>query len=274
MNDFLMGVEVVANFLKYVDHHDVCPEYAQDIKNALAICQKAPGEFAAIWSLPQLGPGAFNMALRMLYCKNEENGPSESGRDQNMAGDDLRHAQRVQAVALSALPGLISVETGEQWVVTGTFEHTFEISEVTLPDAVIRAKYKAVNQHFAGSQEIRPCGTITVRPVVIRDGWENTMNETIPPEIAGESSFVLEEDILQLLEIGMKLTLEVCTLNVGIKFIKSIQDIKPSFYLFLPQQLMLNYREPVPNNRPAPSIHDNDADEDVLTGIPLGGQED
>lgn len=273
-HEFFMGAEVVSNFLKYVDHHDVCPEYAEDLKNAQAVCLQALEEMPAIAELLMLVPGDFNTAMRALHCKDEAEDLSGFANRNEPAAFDTKQARIISAASLSILLGPDRFQADTDYAVTGVDEQTFEIREITLPDATARAKYKAVNQHLGDYLDVKPCGTITVFPVAIQDGWDNTMNATIPPEAAVESQFILEEDILQLLEVGMKLAVGVCTMKVGFKFIKYVKSIMPTFYVFLPQELMLNYKEPVPTDRPAPSIHDKDADGDVLAGIPFGDRDD
>ncbi|KAL2164823.1 hypothetical protein VTH06DRAFT_119 [Thermothelomyces fergusii] len=248
-DQFFMGVDVVLNFLKYVDLHDVCPEYADDIKNAQQ----------------------FNAALRVLY-HNQDGGSLAVDDYFEKTLPDSKQARVSQATTISILMGANKFPTNTEWFVTDTAEFTFEVLAVKLPTAAIRAKYKAVNQHLAGFSDIQPCGTIIARPVIVHDGWDNTMTATIPPEADVESEFVLEEDILRLLAVGMKVTMGVCTLNVGLKFIKYVTQVRPSFYVFLPQELMFHYKEPVPNDRPAKSIYDFDDEADGEASA--GGHDD
>ncbi|KAK0621846.1 hypothetical protein B0T17DRAFT_305690 [Bombardia bombarda] len=39
--DYGIGVAMVSNFLKYVDRHDVCPEYTEDVRKAQKLCEQA-----------------------------------------------------------------------------------------------------------------------------------------------------------------------------------------------------------------------------------------
>ncbi|KAK4148723.1 Argonaute complex, subunit Arb1 [Chaetomidium leptoderma] len=267
---FRIGVDVVLNFLKYVDRHDVCPEYADDVKNAQRVCLRALEEIPAITQLLELVPGQFNTALGVLHVKKDDHCDSYSAETLL----DTKQAKISHAATISILLEPKSFPVGMEWSVTDTAESTFEILTIELPVEATRAKYKAINQHLTAQADIQPCGTITARPVVIRDGWDNTMAATILPEADVESQFILEEDILQLLRVGMKLTMGVCTLNVGLKFIKYFKEIRPSFYAYLPQELMFQYKEPVMNDRPAPSIHDCDEEEDVLAGVPIGARDE
>jgi hypothetical protein len=271
MDDFRPSVDVVLNFLKYVDLHDVCPEYADDIKNAQTVCLRALDEIPAIGELYKLAPGHFNTALRVLHAKSEEDVSYTYTRE---ALPDTKQARISHAATLSILMGASRFPTDIEWTVTETTELTYEILTIVLPNDTTRAKYKAINQHLVDLPDIQPCGIVTVRPVIVRDGWDKSASAAIPAEADVDTEFILEEDILRLLRVGMKLTMGVCTLNVGLKFIKYVNGIRPSFYVFLPQELMFRYKEPVSNDRPAPSIHDMIGEDDGPTGAPVGDQDD
>ncbi|KAK4251330.1 Argonaute complex, subunit Arb1 [Corynascus novoguineensis] len=266
---YAMGVNVVLNFLKYVDLHDVCPEYADDVKSAQSICLRALEEVPATTKLLQLLPGHFNAALSVLHVKQEDGGSSDIDNYFGKALPDVKQAKASHAATLSILMGANWFPTAGEWFITETAELTFEVLAIDLPSDITCAKYKAINQHLTNYANIQPCGTITARPVVVPDGWDNNMTATMPPGADKESQFVLEEDILHLMVVGMKLTMEVCTLNIGLKFIKSVTQVRPSFYIFLPQELMFHYKEPLPNDRPAKSVHDCDDENDVRMGVPV-----
>jgi hypothetical protein len=262
LDDFRMGVDVVLNFLKYIDRHDVCPEYLDDVRGAQKICLQALEEIPAIQEMLRLVPGPFNTALRVLYSKEEDDQVVDSEYFSETAVPDAKYARISHAATVSILFGPTRFRADAEWVVTGTLEYDFEVREVSLPDDAVRAKYKAINEHLRDYPDIQPCGTIIVHPVIIRDGWDNTTSATIPPEDDADVQLILEEDILRLLNVGMKLTMEVCTLNVGLKFIKRVREIKASFYVFLPQELMFNYKEPIPSDRLSRSIHDVDNEDE------------
>ena len=272
LSDIRMGIDVVLNFLKYVDRHDVCPEYAANIKQAQEVCLLALEEAPAIEALVELLPGHFNTALRMLHGTDHKD--EHLGFVYNQAIPDPKHSKLSVAVTLSTLmPHDDRFHTPAEWYVIDTHELTFEIMAITLPDDGVRAKFKTINEHFHGETDIQPCGTITAAPLILRDGWDTTRTTT-PREFDGEDTqFILEEDILRHLKEGMMLDLCVCTLNVGLRFIKYVKAVKPTYYEFLPQELMLNYKEPVANERPAKSIYDWD-DEEALDGVVAGDRDE
>ncbi|KAK3306702.1 Argonaute complex, subunit Arb1 [Chaetomium strumarium] len=262
LDDFRMGVDVVLNFLKYVDRHDVCPEYIDDVRGAQKICLQALDEIPAIQEMLKLVPGPFNTALRVLHFKEEDDHALGSEYFSDTAVPDAKYARISHAATLSILFGPKRFRTDAEWAVTETIEYDLEVREISLPNDAVRAKYTAINQHLSDYPDIQPCGTVIAHPIIIRDGWDNTTTVTIPPDDDVDIQLILEEDILRLLKVGMKLTMEVCTLNVGLKFIKRVREIKASFYVFLPQELMFNYKEPIASERPSRSIHDVDNEEE------------
>lgn len=255
---FDMGVDVVLNFLKYVDRHEVCPEYADDLKRAQSVCRRALDEMPAVTELVSLLPGQFNTALCILQKPDQGKDTEDFDASFGEKPLDRKTAKLIYAAALSIVTGSNQTTTGVEPSIVDANEMTFEVRGIHLPDGATRAKYQTINQHLTGYKEIQPCGTITTRPVIVRDGWDNSATANIPPEADKDHTFILEDDILRLLRPGMKLTMTVHTLNSGLEFIKSIREIRPTYYLFLPQELMFQYKEPVPNDRPARSIYDDE----------------
>lgn len=59
--------DVIINFLKYVNRHDVLPEYTDQINRAIAIAEQAKSELAAAKQFSIDAPGKTNIALSVLY---------------------------------------------------------------------------------------------------------------------------------------------------------------------------------------------------------------
>jgi hypothetical protein len=53
----------------------------------------------------------------------------------------------------------------------------------------------------------------------------------------------------------MKMALTIRQLDNGFRFVNNLVHIVPSFYTFLPQELMRYFKPPRANERPGPSIH-------------------
>ncbi|KAK3323795.1 Argonaute siRNA chaperone complex subunit Arb1-domain-containing protein [Cercophora scortea] len=263
------GVEVVSNFLKYVDGHDVCPEYADDLKNAQKICRDALEEMPSITKALSLLPGEFHNAGRVLFCNDDDDQLSSFDNLLNTEQPiDDRLARIRVGVTMAVFPDPKRMMPILDVTVIKSYEKSFEICEVSLPGNQTLAKYKAINQHLGGDTQVKPCGWIVARQTTVLDGWDNTAPEPIsggPTE-----TFFLEEEILRLLKVGMKMNMGVRVLSNGINIIKYVKDVYPTFYTFLPQELMLAYKEPIPNPRPAPNVNDPNVEEDTPGGALTG----
>ncbi|KAK4169677.1 Argonaute complex, subunit Arb1 [Cladorrhinum sp. PSN259] len=271
-NDIVMiaiAADVISNFLKYVLHHDVCPEYEDDINNALEVCDVAVEEAQAIAAICEMLPSPFSTALRVLKCKEDEDDEDQT----EVTVTEQQAIITVAAIASILLPELAKASgNNQEWNVVDTSTHAFEVCKIKLPDDKMKAKLVAINRFNPKHPDVEACGTFTARRTIILDGWDHLEIELIPDNDKGEVEFVLEESILKLLKPGMKLTMSVCTTSLGWKFIKRIKDIMPSYYNFLPQTLMLTFKPPVPSERPAPNVYGK---EDFnINDVPIGDKDE
>ncbi|KAK3688213.1 Argonaute siRNA chaperone complex subunit Arb1-domain-containing protein [Podospora appendiculata] len=267
------GVEVVSNFLKYVDRHDVCPDYADDLKNAQKVCEDALEEMPSITKALGLLPGEFQDAGQAFFCNDDNDQLSSFENQLNIEQSIDKRLARIRAgVTMAVFPGPKHMMPTPEVTTTKSYEKSFEICEVSLPDNQALAKYKSINQHLVGDTQVKPCGWIVARQATILDGWDTTTPEPTPngPPMA----FFLEEKILRLLKVGMKMSMGVRVLSNGVNIIKYVNNVYPTFYTFLPQELMLTYKEPIPNPRPAPSVNEPNAEEDTLNGALTGDAAD
>lgn len=263
--DYAAGVDVVSNFLKYVDLHDVCPEYAEDLKRAQQLCQKAREEMPQLARALFLLPGDFGTAARRVTCDDYD----EFGWDQLPVDMDIKTARQNVGIVMSIL---MSSKCGhEKGIKFGELEgmptvtkaiakQAYEVVGIVLPNDECHLKFKSINKHLADMNKdlegeavvIKPCGILQVKPTVIRSGWENTMHKTVEDVTY---NLVMEEEILALMKVGFKFEWDICLFNYGVGFVKTPGPGHPTFYEFLPQELMWGYKEPEMNPRPGPSIH-------------------
>ncbi|KAK5658351.1 hypothetical protein OQA88_2327 [Cercophora sp. LCS_1] len=268
---------VVSNFLKYVDRHDVCPEYAADLRKAQELCKRAAKELPLIPELLDALPGSFHQAASTLFCEKAENTFDFDSGVVQMDGETARTMFTSHVALLFELDQAKEIaETmkRKKLLVVETMEQNYEVVDVSLPNDKIVTRCKQAKQHLGKKYNLEACGSLVVRKTVIEDGFDNPATEGAYGSPPSQETFFFEQSILENITIGMKITLEVCVTNVGFKFIKSVSTIRPSFYTFLPQELMLRYKMPAKDNRPAPSVFDPYADPDVLDDIPFGDPED
>ncbi|KAF4955264.1 hypothetical protein FSARC_11896 [Fusarium sarcochroum] len=247
------GINTVENFLRYVLQHDACPEYEDDVKAALAVCKTASEEWPMIRQLYASLPGHFNLAAAELFCSEET--AEESWSFQRFKRPEGFDPTSVffTAFALMDEPQLFENLTTKKPSITREFTCTLELVQIFRPSDDIVKRVKSL---VIGDNETPhvPIGKATFKQAIIEDDWET-------PRVA----WPIEEDVMTLffddallakMMPGMKTTATICELDAGLRFIKTVEIIVPSFYVYLPQEMMRHYKEPRENDRPAPSVHD------------------
>lgn len=297
-----LAVDTILNFLRYIQHHDVCPEYTENLDQAREICELARTEIPSIGEVGTAMPGDFNLACQILFCSTGRAsigpvGPRDSNDvfyevkpfngeehqnswDTGIIAPENFDAERVFKATISIHePSLIErvLQHDENPIrVVKTYGDAFAIKEIISPAADIINVYNGIKDKAGKTRTIKPIGRVILVPSIIEDGWANhpTLAEGRPDGDEGTPvSIYLEHTTLANLKEGMKLRLTICQLNIGggggdsgdgLAFIKECYAILPTFHVFLPQSLMMNYKRPRLNNRPPPSVDDPDAEERAM----------
>lgn len=247
------AIGVVENFLRYVLQHEVCPEYSDNVNAALGLCRQAKIEWPMLNAFECGLPGCFNLAAAELFCPLEKHDWSfRSFRVPD--GFDAR-TTFLSACALCDEAGTLTAVKEGKVHVSGNFTCTVEIVKLEAPSETLASRFAGLNIEAYGNA-IEPLGKVYLELAAIEDGTYQ------PPKPAAfiDTNFwiYLEEELIACLLPKMKMEITVTTLNTGIRFIKSMAKIVPSFYTFLPQQLMKHYVQPRKSDRPAPSARDRD----------------
>ena len=264
---------VLSNFMNYLLHHDVCPEYATDILAARNVCNTASAELWACAEAQRWLPGDFNIACSTLFEGNyakmydgvtswmpEESGQKEFvGMTKEIARD----------VARFAIAGAASEEVYQAWCKLA-MEDAFEVTdvrnavgfEIIAIDPVNQETKEFYKQH---STDYRPVGKIRAKPWTNPDGPPEDLTteerealkaqtENGEPGIRNADStdaaniyeFFIEEVVMQHLFVGMKIEATVRKLNCGIWFFDEILRAFCSFDTYLCNELMVGWKEPRP----------------------------
>ncbi|RYP39145.1 hypothetical protein DL767_002325 [Monosporascus sp. MG133] len=270
--------KLIKNFLNYVLQHDACPEYADNIMAARNICDIAPLEMRATHELVHELPGIFNRAAASLFCGDER------------AVDDLDKPENFDKLVVFRLTVLDTCDDPEvrkklaelmgdpaSICFLATKEETYEVRDIIRP----RHKHKKVLEEqlelMQLQDKVKPAGRAVLRPAIIEHGYDNLPR---PDEVdlsdAPAEEYLLEDELLAKLERGMKLRLSVCELDVGglrVRIIRDVLDIRVSFDAFLPQALLAKWKDPVPSERPPPSVANPGAEEKAVDRL-LAGDDD
>ncbi len=261
---------LLSNFMNYLLHHDVCPEYREQILAARQCCIKANGELWSIQQAQKWLPGDFNIACSTLfdgaYSRRYDGLTSWTEDEGGFVGQTDDQARQIVKFAVACAGSEQQYQLWYEKAMANEIKVTkvktevgLEVREIIQPDDETRDFYKQRTKDF------RPIGKIYTR------GWKNpsappddlTLEEQALHKMASsedkpgsggshqdreaeedEYEFFVEEAVLQHLFVGMKFEATVRTLNCGIYFIDEVFNAYVSFDTFLPNDRLYGYKKP------------------------------
>lgn len=249
---------IIRNFLNYILHHDVCPEYKDQVQAARRVCDQAEQELWEIAQANVLLPGNFNRACsdifggiyQGLYIGDQEwaEGVEDS---RGMSPETARKTFRL-ALAAQASEEIFE-KYNRQGVdrsvrVTSVFDANVEVTELIPPSKEVLALYRS-----SAGQGLQPVGQLRAK------SWSNPFcypeDLTVEEEAAaaaGETEttdyyeFWVEEELLRHCFVGMKLETKVHRTSFGVDYFDSITGVWCSFFRLLPNEMAIGWREPGP----------------------------
>ncbi|KAG6037760.1 hypothetical protein E4U41_004789 [Claviceps citrina] len=255
------GIAVVENFLRYVLQHDVCPEHQKNVESALLTCHQARKEWPMLIQLRRDLPGHFNLAAAECFSAADPGDWSllSFPRPENFDA-------KAEFLAVCALCGemetLDAFASGRLAATTEEYARVVQVARVQRPSDSLVENFSALRIQ-GGSHAVEPVGRLYFEAAVIEDEWAQPTMPSVP-ETEDQLWVYLEDRLLANIMPGMKMEIQFVQLTTGLRFIKTISRIVPTFYTFLPQQMMKHYKPVRDNDRPAPSIHDPVAEEALL----------
>ncbi|OAA76614.1 Argonaute complex, subunit Arb1 [Akanthomyces lecanii RCEF 1005] len=253
------AIGVVENFLRYVLQHDVCPEHADDVKAALGMCARARDEWPRLCRFQSLLPGRFNLAAAQTFEVHDEADWSlQSRKDAETLSPELIF----YASLVAAGQPVPKTETGRSDLrLSRQFVCSLALQSIEMPTDDITSCFRrlALGSEAHKTLNLQPLGRAVFRPTVIEDGWVRQVLAQTPLSEDEDVVFFFERELLAAMTVGMMVTAQVCELSSGFRFVKTLEQVQPSFYTFLPQHLIKDYKPPRPNDRPPPSVHDRAA---------------
>lgn len=248
----------IKNFLTFLLYHDVCPEYQDDIENARKTCDLAAKEVWEVRQVVQKGPGSFNQACSMLFGGNYFDTVDDPAAWENVkfAEQDRMTQQSAREVLMYAMAGIGPDERAIKFKELAEKEK-FEIKEIDDIDGFEIVSIEQPTPLTVGFYEkyapnLKPVGV--VRAKEFRDPAKGPFNlsklEEQQWKLGGaprhEFEFFMEGDLLAHCFPGMKALTKVFELNCDIHFFDEIMVALPSFYTFLNNDLMIDYKVPKP----------------------------
>ena len=265
-----LATRVMMNFYNYLLHHNVCPEYKDQILAARDICVLAQAELPIVQALDAALPGPFSNACSFLfdgqYAQLYSDTDSWASRVLGDRDMKLEAARIVFTTAVGALgsdamfdaidPQHSAVNSSgdcNSWFpdirCTAVMETGLEIITIHPPTQTALGFYKDAQRKLAGSKlSLEPLGRLICKPWAHVDFVGSDLPEGVninAPDLVETYEFWLEGNLLARCVEGLKLD---CTLRRlewvdgsgrdGMWYLDSIDRVFCSFYMVLLNELM------------------------------------
>ena len=252
------ATNVLRNFYNYLLLHDVCTEYNDQLLAARKICDLAEEELPKLSVVDRRLPGGFNSACSTLFEGNYAGLHASVGEWVNV-DDDMGWAdEQAEKVFLTGIfaqgteDQLARVETASQGgnsimdALEVISNRNIGLEVVSVKFANGEAKEVYDNEKLANTY-IRPMGKLRCKR------WEVPhANPVDLPKSATEIDenedfeFLIEDETLKYCYPGLKMEACVKELNLGIKFIDYFEATYASFFTWLANERIREWKEPGP----------------------------
>ena len=253
------GVQVVRSFYQYLLLHEVCPEYEDQLRAALRVCDLAEVELVKLATIDRCLPGAFSAACSTVFGgsykglyrsafsaapDDEDGGWIYTGDNFGLADD---HARFIFGAGLAGYGTDVQYEKAnaalkkehEPLKVAATQQMGLEVISIIMPDDNIKAMYEELNSTEVQSHQmsfIDPMGKMVCRrwavpyaaPVDLPKDLLAAFDEGDTVE------FIVEAEVLTYCYPGLKIDCLVKELDIGLKWIDTVDAVYPSFHTALP----------------------------------------
>lgn len=268
---------VVRNFLNYVLLHNVCPEYAEDVMAARSICNLAETE---LWNMRRIRselPGNFNKSASALYgtaykstLAEPQWGPNSNIEDhesQRVVHErSIEKAQRVfqTVIAYEGTNDMFGWIMDKEIKTTKKERKFVEVVQIDRAPASRIKDYSYMKDADGATGYLKAVGKIyfkhwvgpELEPEDLTDSEDEDEELRSPPRPGNPvEEFWLEDHLLDLCFVGMKLEVSIHELDAGVRFIDDVHSVYCSFYTLLPNEKVLeNWKEPGKKDRAPHSI--------------------
>ncbi|KAL8666279.1 MAG: hypothetical protein Q9202_001548 [Teloschistes flavicans] len=283
--DVQSKTNIIRNFLNYLLHHDVCPDYKDQIFAACNICDLADRELPKTMRAQILFPGDFQTACSEIFggsCRNTfarnpgwaEEFESEFGMRPDVAQQTFKIGLATQT---SDEMSKIYMEQSNALDIqmTKIYDVGLEVTELVYARAEIRNFYE---KHEA-AKGLKSLGKLRAKrwhpphtaPQDLTEEEREKAAKKTPKPAENIYEFLIEDYILDTCFVGMKMEVTVRELSFGLKFFDKILGAYCSFYTILPNEMMEGWRkresEPLPMKKRGEALLDDDEDLEAADGV-------
>ena len=253
-------IGIIRNFLNYLLHHDVCPEYSYQVEAARKVCDQAQQELLQIIRARVMLPGTFNMACSEIFggvfqgmrnsdtqswLDEEERSRLSLGIEANLARQVFKIGFAAQAtdeqVAKYKADGAI-----QRLGIIATEDVSLEVVDVAFGRSSPQVQALYSSEQAKGLPIL---GKLFARTWQDPSAQEEDLTEEKElelarhPPISIEYEFWVEDALLEQLFVGLKFQTTIRTLSFGQRFFDEFHALRCSFFTVLPNELMVGWRE-------------------------------
>ncbi|KAF1985124.1 hypothetical protein K402DRAFT_422416 [Aulographum hederae CBS 113979] len=223
------AANLVTNFYNYLLHHDVCPEYKDDIYAARDVCTLFVQEALSVTQAGILLPGAFNMAISTLRNGHYDGLYTGDQEWAKTSTDD-------QTFGLSNAQARVILETGINVCAPDDFlevldssmaedksesmdkrlypihvlkEMGFEVTKIEPASEDVKEMYKEQQKAMDEKRKainLKPLGYMTCKPITLpHDIAERDLPPGYEESCPDEIKFLMEDEVLEKCFVGMKM---------------------------------------------------------------------
>lgn len=257
------ATKVMGNMYEFFLYHDVCKESEAQIFQALRVCEVAKVEFPKLAIVDSSLPGAFNTACSVLAGgKHNHLHISEAARkawatESDNMGLGCEEAAIVFKAAVAAFgnreqnqAAQEALDRGKGLKCVAKEDIGLKVIGVEMPSKEVEEMYAALAQLDSYKDIVHPMGKLICRR------WESPFQPPadLPPHVVEAQlnrkdevyEFIIETDVLQHVDSGIKIKGMVCELDVGMKWIESVDAIYPTFCDLLLNERVFDWKAPGP----------------------------
>lgn len=254
---------VIRNFLNYLLHHDVCPEYKDQVLAARAVCDLTDKELPAVMKAQSLLPGDFQTACSVIFGGTfqgvhggvpgwDDNAVRLVGMSEDLAKQTFRVGMSTH-VSDAVASTYMDQNDKDELTTARVYDTGLEITKLIPASAEINAFYQ---QHPA-AKGLKSLGQLVAKTWIPpyqlpRDitEEEKVTEQDRPGRLATIHHFLVEDYVLETCFVGMKLEVTVREMSFGLEFFDAVSAVLCSFYTLLPNELMLRWRIPEAEHLP------------------------
>ena len=256
----MTSTNVLRNFYNYLLLHDVCPEYNCQLHAARKVCDLAEQELLKLSVVDARLPGGFNKACSALTGGNYAGLHAATG-DWAQEGDDI--GWTTDDAKLIFVTGIFAYGKEEQLKKVESIkdsgqEFTKAIKVVNEEDSIgleVVSVEPANGRALQLYEDVRFTNTIVKKMGKLRcKRWDvpHGKLQDLPDWVIqtrkdeDDFEFLLEDETLKFCYPGMKMEARVKELDLGIKFIDYFEATYVSFFTWLWNERIREYKEPGP----------------------------